>query len=98
MQEAGSCLTKLLESNPENRKDIHEKLMNQITKSGRAESGKITKHGFLELATFFTGEEGKDPSKVTQPELVELISHGVNFAKPRLCYSCDMMEEPGRLS
>ena len=70
LKEAGSCLTKLLESNPENRKDINEKLMSQITKKGRVESGKITKHGFLELATFFTGEEVKDPRKVTQPELV----------------------------
>ena len=34
LKEAGSCLTKLLESNPENRKDIHEKLMSQITKKG----------------------------------------------------------------
>ena len=32
LQEAGSCLTKLLESNPENRKDIHEKLKSQIRK------------------------------------------------------------------
>ena len=56
----------------------------------------MTKHGFLELATFFTGEEVKDPRKVTQPELVELISHGINFTKPRLCYTCEMVEEPGR--
>ena len=98
LKEAGSCLTKLLESNPENRKDIHEKLMSQITKKGRVESGKITKHGFLELATFITGEEVKDPRKVTQSELVELISHGINFVKPRLCYLCEFIEEPGRPS
>ena len=32
LKEAGSCLTKLLESNPENRKDIYESLMSQVTK------------------------------------------------------------------
>ena len=40
----------------------------------------------------------KDPRKVTQPELVELISHGINFTKPRLCYTCKIIEEPGRPS
>ena len=55
LKEAADCLSRFLESNPEERKEIHEKLMNQITKAGKAEKGNMTKHGFLELATFFTG-------------------------------------------
>ena len=67
LKEAAECLSKVLESNPEGRKEIHERLLNQITKAGKVEKGKITKHGFLELATFFSGTEVKDPRKVTQP-------------------------------
>ena len=98
LKEAAECLSKLLESNPEGRKEIHEKLLKQITKAGKVEKGKMTKHGFLELDTFFSGVEVKDPRKVTQPELVELTSHGINFTKPRLCYTCEIVEEPGRPS
>ena len=74
LKEAGTLLTKVLESTPEKRKDIYEWLISQVTKKGRVESDKISKNGFLELATFFTGKEVKDPRKVTQVELVELIS------------------------
>ena len=40
LKEAAECLSKLLESNPEGRKEIHERLLKQITKAGKVEKGK----------------------------------------------------------
>ena len=97
-KEAGECLSKLLEKNPEGRKEIHEALLSQVTKQGKPEKGKMSKNGFMELATFFSGEETKDPKKVSQESMVAVISHGIIFAKPRLCHFCDKVMDPGRPS
>ena len=40
-KEAGECLSKLLEKNPEGRKEIHEALLSQVTKQGKPEKGKM---------------------------------------------------------
>ena len=47
LKEVGTLLTKILESNPEKRKDIYEWLISQVTKKGRVDSDKISKNGFL---------------------------------------------------
>ena len=98
LSEATEHLTKILEDNPEDRKIIHERLQKLVTPAGRVTKGKMTKLGFLELAAFMTGKEVRDPRKMTQVELTESISHAIVFTQPRVCYSCEKVEDPGRPS